>query len=124
MGDDGHDCGAAAAAAEIVYKPKEPLMLPVRSSAAAVAAEDFAAVVGAVGGKPLVFFRWIQSLAEAVELFALGDWRAWQERNLKRLGKLSISIPNTDKSDKSSATIRVLQQSLHPTKYILLQTKL
>jgi hypothetical protein len=33
------------------------LMLPVRSSAAAVAAEDFAAVVGAVGGKPLVFFR-------------------------------------------------------------------
>jgi hypothetical protein len=102
MDDDEGDCVAAAAAAGVEHRPKEPLMRPVHSSAAVAAAEEFAAVVGAVEGMPLVFFRWIQSLAEAVGLAGLGDWRAWQERNLKRLGKLSISHilhrVNTDKS--------------------------
>jgi hypothetical protein len=116
MGDDGHGCGAAAAAAVSAYKPKEPLMRPVRSSAAAVAAEDSAAVVGAAVGRPLVFFRWIQSWAEAVGLFALDDWRAWQERNLKRLGKLSISI-----SSLSTPTNLInLVFSLHSTGHLKL----
>jgi hypothetical protein len=91
MDDDEGDCVAAAGLAGVEHKPQEPLMQPVHSSAAVVAAENFAAVVGAVEGTPLVFFRWIQSLAEAVVQSGLGDWRAWQERNLKRLGKLSIS---------------------------------
>jgi hypothetical protein len=102
MDDDGGDYVAAAALAGVEHKPQEPLMQPVHSSAAAVAAEDFAAELGLVEGMPLVFFRWIQSLAEAVGQSALVDWRAWQERNLKRLGKLSILHihfrVNTDKS--------------------------
>lgn len=90
MDDDVGDC-VAAAVAGVEHKPKEPLMQLLRSSAAAAAAAgDFAAVVGAVVGMPLVFFRWIQSLAGAVGVSALVDWRAWQERNLKRLGKRAL----------------------------------
>jgi len=53
MGDDEGDYVAAAVVAGVEHMPQEPLMRPVRSSAAAAAAaEDFAVVVEAVGGMP------------------------------------------------------------------------
>lgn len=91
MDEDGGDYVAVAAAAEVEHKPKEPLMQPLRSSAAVVAAVEFVAAVEAAVGMPLVFFQWIQSWVAAVGLSGLVDWRAWQEQNLKRLGKLSSS---------------------------------